>query len=76
MFVSEFNHSHKKRKGSLEGSLGRVLPSAALGFPKVLVPRLSQHTSNVIIECAGKSEWSKNNCILYMRPVFWSTDAS
>ena len=43
MFVSEFNHSHRKWKGSLEGSLGRVLLSAALGFPKVLVPRLSQH---------------------------------
>ena len=25
-------------------------------FPKILVPRLSQHTSDVNIECAGKSE--------------------
>ena len=66
MFASEFNHSHKKRKGSLEVSLGRVLLSAALGFPKVLVPRLSQHTSDVNIECAGKSEWSKQLYSLYV----------
>ena len=53
------HHSHKKRKDSLEGSLDRVLFAAELEFPKILVPRLSQHTSNVNIECAGKSEWSK-----------------
>ena len=27
-------------------------------FPKVLVTRLVQHTSNVNIKRAGKSEWS------------------
>ena len=54
-----FNHSHKKRKDSLEGSLHRVLLAAELEFPKILVPRLPQHTSDVNTECAGKSEWSK-----------------
>ena len=52
-------YSHKKRKYSLEGSLDRALFAAELGFPKILVPRPSQHTSNVSIECARKSEWSK-----------------
>ena len=33
------NHSHKKRKDSLEGSLDRVLFAAELDFPKILVPR-------------------------------------
>ena len=42
-----FNHSHKKRKDSLEGSLDRVLLAAKFESPKILVPRLSQHTSNV-----------------------------
>ena len=49
------NHSHKKRKDSLEGSLGRVLFAAELEFPKILVQRLPQHISNVNIETAGKS---------------------
>ena len=49
-------HSHKKRKDSLEVSLDRVLLATELGFPKMVVPGLSQHTSNVNIECAGKSE--------------------
>ena len=57
-------HSHKKRKDSLEGSLDRVLLAAELEFPKILVPRLPQHTSDVNIECAGKSEWSKQQCSL------------
>ena len=52
-------HSHKKRKDSLKGSLDRVLFAAELEFPKILVPRLPQHTSDVNIECAGKSVWSK-----------------
>ena len=60
------NHSHKKRKYSLEGSLDRVLLAAELEFPKILVPRLPQHTSNVNIECAGKSEWSKQQYSLYV----------
>ena len=69
------NHSHKKRKDSLEGNLDRVLLAAELEFPKILVPRLPQHTSDVNIECAGNSEWSKNS-VLYMWPDFLSTDTS
>ena len=63
---SEYFHSHKKRKDSLEGSLNRVLLAAELEFPKILVPRLPQHTSDVNIECAGKSEWSKQQCSLHV----------
>ena len=47
-------HSHKKRKGSLEGSLVEVLYAAELEFLKILVPRLPQNSSNVNIECIGK----------------------
>ena len=47
-----FNHSHKKLKDCLKGSLDRVLFAAK--FPKILVPRLLQHTPNVNIECARK----------------------
>ena len=50
------NHSHKKRKDSLENSLDPVLFAAELEFPKILVPRLPRNTSNVNIECAGKSK--------------------
>ena len=57
---------HKKRKDSLEGSLDRVLSADELEFPKILVPRLSQHTSDVNIECARKSEWSKQLYSLYL----------
>ena len=59
-------HIHKKRKDSLEGSLDRVLLAAELEFPKILVPRLPQHTSDVNIECTGKSEWSKQQCSLHV----------
>ena len=38
-------HSHKKRKDSLEASLDRVLLAAELELPKILVSRLTQHTS-------------------------------
>ena len=61
-----YTHSHKKRKYSLEGSVDRVLLAAELEFPKILVPRLPQHTSDVNIECAGKSEWSKQQCSLHV----------
>ena len=49
-------HSHKKRKDSLEGSQDRVLLAAELHFPKILVPRLPQNSSNINLECAGKSK--------------------
>ena len=52
---NQCNHSHKKRKDSLKGSLHRVLFGAEAEFPKLLVPRLPQSTSNVNIECARKS---------------------
>ena len=57
-----FHHSHKKRKDSLEGSLDRVLFMAKLEFLKILVPRLPQNTSNVNIECAGKSKQLHSLC--------------
>ena len=37
-------NSHKKWKDILEGSLDQVLFAAKLEFPKILVPRLPQHT--------------------------------
>ena len=64
--LKSFNHSRKKRKDSLEGSLDRVLLATELEFPKILVPRLPQHTSDVTIECAEKSEWSKQQCSLHV----------
>ena len=62
-------HSHKKRKDSLEGSLDRVLFAAELKFPKILVPRLPQNTSNVNIESAGKLK----KAVFFMWAAFWST---
>ena len=56
MINHKTEHSHKKRRDSLEGSLVRVLLATELEFPKILVPRLSQNTSNGNIECAGKSK--------------------
>ena len=54
MFISQSSETD-----SLEGSVDRVLFAAELEFSKILVPRLPQHTSNVNIDCDGKSEWSK-----------------
>ena len=62
---SDVPHSHKKLKDSLEGSLDRVWFVAELEFPKILVPTLPQHTSNVNIEYAGKFEWPKQLYYLY-----------
>ena len=58
-------HSHKKRKDSLEGGLDRVFFETELKFPKMLVPRLLQHTSDVNMECARKSKSSKHLYSLY-----------
>ena len=44
--------THKKRKDSLDG----VLFATELEFLKIVVPRLSQHTSNVNTECTTKSK--------------------
>ena len=49
-------HSHKKRKDSPEGSLDRVLFAAELEFPKILVFKLPQNSSNVNNECSGRSK--------------------
>ena len=49
-------HSHKKRKDSLRASLDWVLFAAEIEFSKILVPRLSQHTSNANTEYDGKSQ--------------------
>ena len=67
-YIYTYNHSHKKRKDSLEGSLDRVLFAAELESPKILVPRLPQHTSNVNTDCLNvpESHNNKKNCILYM----------
>ena len=59
MVRSSWNHSHKKRRARLEGSLDRVLLAAELEFPKILTPRLPQRTSDINIQCVGKLEWSK-----------------
>ena len=56
-------HSHEKRKDSLEGSLDRVLFAAELEFPKILVPRLRQNTSNMPELNMPENH---NNCILYV----------
>ena len=50
------SHSHKKRKNSLEGSLVPVLFATELEFPKILVPRIPQNTSNVNTEGTGKGK--------------------
>ena len=68
-------YSHKKRKDSLEDSLDQVLLMAELEFPKTLVPRLPQHTSNINIKCA-ESQNVQSNSVIYMWPAFWSTDTS
>ena len=62
------NHRHKKWKDCLEGSLDRVLFVAELEFPQIYTSTqvLPQQTSNVNIECAGKSEWSKQLYFLYL----------
>ena len=59
-----FNHSHKKWKDCLEGSLYRVLLAAKFEFLKILVPTLRIHHVN--IECARQSELSKKLYSLYV----------
>ena len=47
--------SHQNQRDNLEGSLVLVLFVAELDFPKILVPRLPQDTSDVNIESSVKS---------------------
>ena len=56
------SHSHKKWKDSLEVGLDRKLFAAELEFPKILVPRLPQNSSNVNTECTGKSKQLYSLC--------------
>ena len=63
-------HSHKKWKNSLEGTLDRLLFPVELEFPKILVPRIPQHTSNVNTVRAGKTEWSKQLHYFYVNSFF------
>ena len=60
--TSEVNRIIVIRNGKfLEGNLDRVF-AATLEFPKILVPRLPQHTSNINIEWAGKSKHLYSLC--------------
>ena len=52
-----YEHSHKKRKDSLEGRLDRVLLAAEHESLKI-----SQNTKNVDIDCAGKSKQLYSLC--------------
>ena len=61
------NNSHKKRKDSLEASLDRVLFATELEFPKILVPRLPENTSNVNTECARKSKQQYSLCDQFLK---------
>ena len=56
MLSNKTNHSHKKRKDNLEGSLDRVLFPTEIELRKIIVPRLPQNSSNINIECTGKSK--------------------
>ena len=47
VILSHFQHSHKRRKDTLDGSLDRVLFAVELEFPKVLVLKLPQNTLNL-----------------------------
>ena len=55
---------------SLEGSLVRGLFAAELEFLKMLVPRLSQHTSNVSTECTGRSKHLYSLCDQLLGALF------
>ena len=54
VYFDDFNHSHKKRKDSLDGSLAPVLFATKLEFLKIIVTMLPQNTSNVNIESTAK----------------------
>ena len=44
----------------------KLLFAAELEFPKILVLRLPRHASDVNIECAGKSVWTKQLYYLHV----------
>ena len=65
-YVPKISIVIRNGKDSLEDSLDWILLAAELEFLKILVPKLPQHTSNVNIERARKSEWSKQQYSLYV----------
>ena len=77
IWFSSLYHSDEKRKDSLECSLDWVLFAAELEFPKILVPRLPQNTSNVNTECTEKSKELYFLCdhllvvLIYFILLFW-----
>ena len=63
--LQSFSNTINKFESVQEGSLDRDWFAAELEFPKILVPRIPQYTSNVNIKYARKSEWSKQLYYLY-----------
>ena len=59
------NHSNKKWKNSLQGSLDQVLFAGEVELPKIIVPRLAQHTPNANTE-VSESQNGQNICILFI----------
>ena len=53
--------------------MGRVIFSTEPEFPKIPLPMLSRHTSNVNVP---ESQNGQSNCIICMWPPCWSTDTS
>ena len=53
--------------------MGRAIFSTEPEFPKILLPMLSRHTSNVNVP---ESQNGQSNCIICMWPPCWSTDTS
>ena len=64
-------HSHKKQKNTLKSSLVRALFAAEIDFPKILVLRLPQNTSNVNIESSGKSKTLYYLCEKLLRALIY-----
>ena len=58
-------HRRKKWNDSLEGSLDWELFPAELEFPKILVSRLPQNSSNVNIECRNISSFCYSDINLF-----------
>ena len=56
------NHSHKKRKDSLEVTTVRIFFTAELEFSKILVPRLLQRIHQMQTFTVLENQ---NNCIIY-----------
>ena len=66
--VMSSSSCHEKLEDSLKASLDQLLFAAELEFPKVLVPKLTQNTSDVNIECAWLYS-AVHNCSLCDQPL-------